>query len=63
VTEIQALKKCDKVVVNDEKKLVQIKLQPSRSRLIVKAVIDEKKTRDLIDNIIRDQLNQPDIKS
>jgi hypothetical protein len=51
VTEIQALKKCDKVVVNDEKKL------------IVKAVIDEKKTRDLIDNIIRDQLNQPDIKS
>jgi hypothetical protein len=63
MTETQALKKCDRVLVNEEKKLVQIKLQPSRSRLVVKTPFDEKKTRDLIDSILKDQLNQSDIKS
>lgn len=42
---------------------MQIKLLPSKSRLVVKPPFDEKKTRDVIDNVLRDQMGLQDVKS
>ena len=60
---LQALKKCDRVVVNEEKKMVQIKLHPSKSKVVVKPPFDEKKIKELADSLLKDHLGLVDIRT
>ena len=52
----QALKKCDRVIVHEDRKTVQIRLQPGKSRLIIKT--DDKRIVEFVENILRDHMRQ-----
>lgn len=43
--------------------MVQIKLSPSKSRLVVRPPFDEKKVREAVDGLLKDQLALSDVKS
>lgn len=50
------------MAVNDEKKTLTIKLQPAKSRLVVKQVQDEKKMREVIEATIRESVGHVECK-
>jgi hypothetical protein len=53
------LKKCDRVVVNEDRKTLQIKLQPTKSRLVIQASAD--KVRDTLEGLLK-QFTEADYK-
>lgn len=52
----QALKKCDRVVSHEDRKTVQIKLQPGKSRLVIRT--DDKKILEVVEDILQNHMKQ-----